>query len=143
MTSDKRSVQMAETHDASASDLVKQLSEQTTRLVRQEVELAKAELSVKGKQVGVGAGLFGGAGVFGLYALGAVTAAAIAGLGEVMPVWLAALIVAAVWAAVAGVMALVGKGRVQAGTPPVPEQTVESTKEDVRWAKQSAQRGRR
>ena len=134
---------MAETHDASASELVKQLSEQTTRLVRHEVELAKAELSVKGKQVGVGAGLFGGAGVFGLYALGAVTAAAIAGLGEVMAVWLAALIVAAVWAAAAGVMALVGKGRVQAGTPPVPEQTVESAKEDVRWAKQSAQRGRR
>ena len=134
---------MAETHDASASELVKQLSEQTTRLVRHEVELAKAELSVKGKQVGVGAGLFGGAGVFGLYALGAVTAAAIAGLGEVMAVWLAALIVAAVWAAAAGVMALVGKGRVQAGTPPVAEQTVESAKEDVRWAKQSAQRGRR
>jgi hypothetical protein len=129
-------------HDASASELVKQLSEQTSRLVHHEVELAKAELSVKGKQVGVGAGLFGGAGVFGLYALGALTAAAIAGLGEVMDVWLAAVIVAVVWAAVAGVMALLGKGRVQAGSPPVPEQTVESTKEDIQWAKQSAQRGR-
>ena len=129
--------------DASAAELVKQLSEQTSRLVRQEMELAKAELSVKGKQVGIGAGLFGGAGVFGLYALGALTAAAIAGLGEVVAVWLAALIVTVIWAAVAAVMALVGKGRVQAGTPPVPEQTVDSTKEDVRWAKESAQRGRR
>jgi hypothetical protein len=128
--------------DASAPELVKQLSEQTSRLVRQEMELAKAELSVKGKQVGIGAGLFGGAGVFGLYALGALTAAAIAGLGEAVAVWLAALIVAVIWAAVAGVMALVGKGHVQAGAPPVPEQTVDSTKEDVRWAKQSAQRGR-
>jgi hypothetical protein len=128
--------------DANASELVKRLTEQTSRLVHHEVELAKAELSVKGKQVGVGAGLFGGAGVFGLYALGALTAAAIAGLGELMAVWLAAVIVAVIWAAVAGVMALVGKGRVQAGSPPVPEQTVESTKEDIQWAKQSAQRGR-
>ena len=131
------------TSNASASELVKQLSEQTSRLVQQEMELAKAELSVKGKQVGIGAGLFGGAGVFGLYALGALTAAAIAGLGEAVAVWLAAVIVAVLWAAVAGVMALVGKGRVEAGTPPVPEQTVDSTKEDVRWAKESAQRGRR
>jgi hypothetical protein len=141
MSSQERSIGMAD-KDASASELVKQLSEQSSRLVRQEFELAKAELSAKGKQVGVGAGLFGGAGVFGLYALGALTAAAIAGLGELIAVWLAAVIVAAIWAAVAAVMALVGKGRVQAGTPPVPEQTVESTKEDVRWAKQSAQRGR-
>jgi hypothetical protein len=130
-------------NNASAPELVKQLSEQTSRLVRQEVELAKAELSVKGKQVGVGAGLFGGAGVFGLYALGALTAAAIAGLGEAIAVWLAALIVAVLWAAVAGVMALVGKGRVEAGTPPLPEQSVDSLKEDVQWAKVSAQRGRR
>jgi hypothetical protein len=147
MTRHERSVEMAEpsnaTSNASASELVKQLSEQTSRLVQQEMELAKAELSVKGKQVGIGAGLFGGAGVFGLYALGALTAAAIAGLGEAVAVWLAAVIVAVLWAAVAGVMALVGKGRVEAGTPPVPEQTVDSTKEDVRWAKESAQRGRR
>jgi putative superfamily III holin-X len=140
MISHERSVDMAE---SSTADLAKQLSEQTSRLVRQEMELAKAELSVKGKQVGIGAGLFGGAGVFGLYALGALTAAAIAGLGEAVAVWLAAVIVAVIWAAVAGVMALVGKGRVQTASPPVPEQTVDSAKEDVRWAKESAQRGRR
>jgi hypothetical protein len=97
---------------------------------------------VKGKQVGVGAGLSGGAGVFALYALGA-TAAAIAGLGRAIAVWLAALIVAVLWAAVAGVMALVGKGRVEAGTPPLPEQSVDSVREDVQWAKDSVQRGRR
>lgn len=128
--------------DRPVPELLRQLSEQTTTLVRQEIELAKAEMTAKGKQVGIGAGLFGGAGVFGLYALGALTAAAIAALGEAVAVWLAALIVAVIWAAVAGVMALVGKGHVQAGAPPVPEQTVDSTKEDVRWAKQSAQRGR-
>ena len=129
--------------DASASELVKQLSEQTSRLVQQEMELAKAELSEKGKQAGIGAGLFGGAGVFGLYALGALTAAAIAALGLAMETWLAALIVAVIWAAVAGVMALLGKTRVQKSTPPIPEQSVESVKEDVQWTKTSAQRGRR
>jgi uncharacterized membrane protein len=128
--------------NASVTDLAKQLSEQTSRLVRQEVELAKAELSVKGKQVGIGAGLFGGAGVFGLFALGALTAAAVAGLGEVMAVWLSALIVAAIWAAVAGAMALLGKGRVEAAAPPVPEQTIDSVEEDMEWAKQRAQKGR-
>ena len=128
--------------DASASELVKQLSEQTSLLVRQEMELAKVELSAKGKEVGIGAGLFGGAGVFGLYALGALTAAIVAALSLAMDTWLAALITAALWGAVAGVMALVGKGRVQRGTPPVPEQSVESVKRDVQSTKAHAQRGR-
>jgi hypothetical protein len=131
------------TQDASASELVKQLSEQTSRLVQQEMELAKAELSAKGKQAGIGAGLFGGAGVFGLYALGSLTAAAIAALGLAMDTWLAALIVAVIWAAVAGVMALLGRTRMQKSAPPIPEQSVESVKEDVQWTKTSAQRGRR
>jgi hypothetical protein len=130
-------------NDASAAELVKQLSEQTSRLVRQEVELAKAELQVKGKQAGIGAGMFGGAGVFGLYALGALTAAAIAALATAMDTWLAALIVTVVWAAIAGVMALIGKSRVQKALPPVPEESVESVKEDVQVTKTRAQEGRR
>jgi uncharacterized membrane protein YqjE len=129
--------------DASTSDLVKALSEQTSRLVKQEMELAKVELSEKGKQAGIGAGLFGGAGVFGLYALGALTATIIAALSLAMDTWLAGLIVTILWAAVAGVMALVGKSRMQKVGPPTPEQTVESVKEDVEWTKTSAQRGRR
>jgi Putative Actinobacterial Holin-X, holin superfamily III len=129
--------------EPSAADLVKQLSEQTSRLVREEVALAKAELAVKGKQAGIGAGLFGGAGVFGLYALGALTAAAIAALATAMDTWLAALIVTVVWAAIAGVMALIGKNRVQEALPPVPEDSVESVKEDVQWTKTRAQEGRR
>ena len=142
---DARETEMAgpSTHDASASELVKQLSEQTSRLVKQEMELAKAELSEKGKQAGIGAGLLGGGGVFALYALGALTAAMIAALSLAMETWLAALIVTVVWAAVAGVMALLGKSRVQKSTPPIPEQSVESVKEDVQWTKTSAQRGRR
>jgi hypothetical protein len=130
------------TRDASAADLVKQLSEQTSRLVRQEMELAKAELSIKGKQAGIGAGMFGGAGVLGLYALGALTAAAIAALSLALATWLAALIVAVIWAAAAAGVALLGKKKVQQAMPPVPQDSVESVKEDVQWTKTRAQQGR-
>ena len=130
------------TEEQSVAELVKQLSEQTSRLARQEVELAKAELTAKGKRAGVGAGMFGGAGLFGLYALGALTATIILALGTAMAAWLAALIVAAVYGAVAGVLALTGKSKVQAATPPMPEQATESVKEDVRWAKTRAQKAR-
>jgi hypothetical protein len=116
-------------------DLLKQLSQETTTLVRQELELAKAEMAQKGKQAGKGAGMFGGAGVVGFLALGALTAALILALDTGMKAWLAALIVGLVYAAIAGVLALTGKKEVQQATPPIPEQTVDSVKEDVQWAK--------
>jgi MFS family permease len=128
--------------DRSLADLARQLSNQTTELVHHEVELAKAELRVKGKRAGVGAGMFGGAGALGLYALGALTAAIIAGIAEALPVWASALIVAALYGAVAGILALRGKKKVQQATPPLPEQTVQSVKEDVRYTKQRAQEAR-
>jgi MFS family permease len=130
-------------HDSSLADLARQLSNQTTELVRHEVELAKAELRVKGKRAGVGAGMFGGAGALGLYALGALTAAIIAGIAEALPVWASALIVAALYGAIAGILALRGKKKVQQATPPLPEETVQSVKEDVRYTKQRAQEARR
>lgn len=129
--------------DRSIAELVKQLSDQSATLVRQEVELAKAELAVKGKQAGLGAGMFGAAGVFGLYGAGALTACLIIALATTMAAWLAALIVAAIYGAVAGILALTGKTKVQQGVPPVPEQTVESVKEDMEWTKQRAKDGRR
>ena len=116
-------------------ELLKQLSQETTTLVRQELELAKAEMAEKGKKAGKGAGMFGGAGVVGFLALAALTAALILALDTGMKAWLAALIVGLVYAAIAGVLALTGKKEVQQATPPVPEQTVESMKEDVQWAK--------
>lgn len=128
--------------DASTAELVKQLTEQTSRLARQEIELAKAELAVKGKKAGIGAGMFGGAGVFGFYALGALTAAAILGLATAVAAWLAALIVTVALAGIAGLLALQGRTKVQQATPPVPERASESVKEDVQWAKTSAQRAR-
>jgi len=129
--------------DRSVADLLRQLSDQTATLVRQELELAKAELSVKGKRVGIGAGMFGGASIFGAYAFGALTACLILVLSTALDAWLAALIVAVVYAAIAGVLALTGKTKVQQATPPVPEQTVDSVKEDVQWTKERAKSGRR
>ena len=128
--------------DASMAELVKQLSEQSSRLARQEVELAKAELAVKGKRAGIGAGMFGGAGAFAFYAFGALTAAAILALSTAVDAWLAALIIAVVYGAIAGVLTLQGKNKVQEATPPVPEEAAESVKEDVQWAKTRAQQAR-
>jgi hypothetical protein len=127
---------------ASVVELVKQLSEQTSRLARQEAELAKAELTMKGKRASIGAGMFGGAGVFGFYAVGALTATAILALATAVAAWLAALIVTCVLGAVAGLLALQGKSKVQQATPPVPEQATESVKEDVQWAKTRARASR-
>ena len=129
--------------EASIAELIKQLSEQSSRLARQEVELAKAELAIKGKRAGVGAGMFGGAGLIGFYGLGALTAAGVLALATAVTAWLAALIVAVVLAAVAGVLALQGKRNVAQATPPLPEQATESVKEDVQWAKSRAQSARR
>lgn len=121
--------------EESVGELLKQLSEQTSTLVKKELELAKAEMTVKGKEAGKGAGMFGAAGVLGLLTLGSLTACVIALLATAMDTWVAALIVTVVYGAIAGVLALMGKGRVQRATPPVPEQTVETLKEDVEWAK--------
>jgi len=129
--------------EPSVGELVKQLSEQTSALVRKEMELARAELTEKGKKAGMGAGMFGGAGLFGLFAFAALTATFIAALDLAMATWLAALIVTVVYGAIAGVLALTGKNKVQEAGPPVPEQAVASTKEDVEWAKTSAKQARR
>lgn len=123
------------------ADLVKDLSQQTSTLVRQELELARAELTQHGKQAGVGLGMFGAAGLMGFFAFAALTTAIIALLGTAMDTWIAALIVAAVYGAIAGVLALTGKNRVQEATPPV-EQTTDSVKEDVRFVREHAKAGR-
>jgi uncharacterized membrane protein YqjE len=115
-------------------ELVKELSSQTSTLVRQEIELARAELQQKGKLAGKGAGMLGGAAIAGLLTLGALTAALIALLDKTMATWVAALIVMALWAIVAAVLAKAGQKSLQQTTPPTP-QTVETVKEDIQWAK--------
>jgi type IV secretory pathway TrbD component len=115
-------------------ELLKQLSQETSTLVRQEMALARAELTEKGKRAGTGAGMLGGAGVAALLTLGTLTACLILVLDEFMDAWLAALILTIVWAVVAAVLALQGRNKVQEATPPAP-QTVETVKEDIEWAK--------
>jgi hypothetical protein len=128
--------------ERSTAQLVSDLSEQTGRLVRQELELARLELTRKGRQAGFGAGLFGGAGVFGFYALGALTAAAILLLSRAVVSWLAAAIVAAALAVIAGMAGLLGGKQLARSVPPVPEQAVETVREDVEYARERAREGR-
>ena len=118
-------------HKDGIGELVAQLSRDMSRLVRDELELAKAELKDKGKEAGIGLGLFGGAGTIAIYGLGALIAAAILGLAVALPGWLAALIVAVVLFAAAAVAALLGKRHVSQATPPVPKQAVEGLQEDL------------
>jgi hypothetical protein len=123
-----------EARERPIGELVKELSAQTSTLVRQEIELARAELQQKGKVAGKGAGMLAGGAVAGLLALGALTAALIALLDKAMATWVAAVIVMALWAIVALVLAKTGQKALQRATPPAP-QTVETVKEDIQWAK--------
>jgi uncharacterized membrane protein YqjE len=126
--------------EPSTGELVRQAVEQMSRLVREELALAKAEVTQKGKRAGVGAGLLGGGGVVALYGVAALLAAVVLALAEVMPAWLAALIVAVVLFAAAGVLVLLGRKQVKQGTPPVPEETVRSVKADIDEVKERARR---
>jgi uncharacterized membrane protein YqjE len=117
--------------ERSVGELVQQLSQHTTTLIRQELRLAQSELQEKGKRVGIGAGMFGGAGLVALYGVGALVAAAVIGIGTLLEPWIAAVIVGVVLLAVAGVLALTGRKQVERGTPPLPEQAIESAKRDV------------
>jgi membrane protein len=119
-----------------AAELVRDLSTQVSTLVRQELELARAELTAKGKQGAIGAGMFGGAGLFALYGTGALVAAAILALATAVDGWLAAIIIGAALFVVAGILALMGKARAKRAVPPAPEQTLASVKEDVRFTKE-------
>ena len=115
-------------------ELVKDLASQTSTLVRQEIKLAQAEVTQKGKVAGKGAGMLAGAAVAALLGLGALTAVLIVVLDGAMALWLAALIVTVLWLAIAGVLAMAGKSALEKSTPPAP-QTVETVKEDIQWAK--------
>ncbi|SFF15895.1 phage holin family protein [Blastococcus tunisiensis] len=126
--------------NASTGQLISQLTEQLSRLVRDEARLAQAEMTQKAKKLGVGAGLFGGAGLVAFFGLAALITTAILALALVLPAWLAALIVAVALFAVAGVLALVGKKDVEKGSPPVPTEAISSVKTDISTVKESARR---
>jgi hypothetical protein len=135
--------QDAQLRERSIAELFSKLSAETSTLIRQELELARAELTEKGKEAGKGAGLFGGAGAVGLLGAGALTAGVILLLDLAIAGWLAAILVGLVYVAVAGFLAVQGRDRIQRATPPVPEQTVDTVKEDVEWAKSRARSAQR
>ncbi|HTU84640.1 MAG TPA: phage holin family protein [Solirubrobacteraceae bacterium] len=126
----------------STSELISDFTEQTTRLIHQEMALARTELTEKGTQAGIGIGLFGAAGILSLYGLGALTAGGILLLSTATKAWIAAVIVAAGILVVAGAAALIGKARLARVVPPVPEATIETAKQDVKTVRTSIREGR-
>ena len=126
--------------ERSAGELVKLLSEQVSTLVRDELKLAQLEMTRKGKQAGLGAGMLGGGGLIALYGIGCLLACAIIAISGALAAWLAALIVGAVLLAAAAAAALLGKSRLQKATPPVPEEAVGSIKTDVEEIRERARR---
>jgi predicted phage tail protein len=133
--------EMAETREdgrgQSVSELVKQVAEQSATLARKELELAEAEVMIKGKRAGVGAG------ILGLFAFGALTVAAILALALMVPGWLSALIICGIYASLAGLMALTGRVKLKRASPPTPDRASESVKQDVEVVKSHVQAGRR
>lgn len=123
-------------HDRSTGELVKDLSRDTSLLVRQEIALAKAEMAEKAEKAGVGLGMLAGAAVAALLMLGTLTAFLVLALDGAMPAWTAALVVTLCWAVVAGVLALLGRQALREMGSPMPEQTMESVKEDIEWLKE-------
>ena len=129
---------MDDKRNASTAELMKELSREVSQLVREEIALAKAEMTQKGKHAGIGAGMLSGSAVLGLAAVGGSMAFLVLVLDSWMPGWLAVLIVTIVYAAAAAILAFRGKERIRRATPPAPTQTIESVKEDVQWAKTHA-----
>ena len=127
--------------DPSVAELLTRLSEQSSRLVRDELELAKVEITDKVRHAGIGAGLFSAAGVLGLFGVGTLITTAILALSLVLPAWLAALVVTVVVFAAAGVAALVGKKQVQEAAPAAPQETIDSVERDVAEVKEARHRG--
>jgi tetrahydromethanopterin S-methyltransferase subunit C len=129
--------------DQPLSEVVKTLSEEASTLIRQELNLAKAEIAQKAKNAGVGLGLMGAAYVFLRLTIATATAAAILALAIPLPAWAAALIVTILWLVIALVLILIGRSQLKRGLPPVPQQTIETVKEDVEWVKSRTRSARR
>ena len=122
--------------DRSVTELVTELSQQTSRLVRDELRLAQAELKEKGRHAGRGAGLFGSAGLLAFFGAAGLVTTAILALSLVLPAWLSALLVSLVLLIAAGIAALIGKKEVKEAGPPAPEAAVDSVKRDIQEVKE-------
>lgn len=124
--------------DAPVGELLQTVKQEGSNLVSQEMRLAKAEMAGKAKDVGIGAGMFGGGGYVANLAAVALMITLILGLAEAMDAWLAALIVTVLFGALAGVLALTAKKKIQQAGPPIPQQTVESVKQTMQTVKEEA-----
>ncbi len=121
--------------DPTLGAIVNQLTTQVPELIRSEIRLAQAEVTEKGKRVGVGIGMFSGAGLMAFFGFGTLLATIILALSLLMDPWIAALIVTVVLFIIAGVLALLGKNQVQEATPLAPERAVSGVKEDIATVK--------
>ena len=128
-----------EKRQQSVPELVKELTRDISELVRQEIELARVEMTEKGRKAGLGVGMFGGAAVFGMAVVGGSMATIIILLDLARPLWLASLITTVLYAAAAAVLALRGRDELKETGTPIPERTKQSVKEDIQWAKTRAQ----
>ena len=128
--------------EKSVVELIKEITAQSAALARKELELAEAEMTIKGKRAGIGAGMLGSAGVLGLFGLGCLSAAAILALALVVSGWAAALIVAGVYLGLAGIAAMAGGLSIRRATPLPPAEAAASVKDDVELIKAHAERGR-
>jgi hypothetical protein len=133
-------VQSSPSGELSTAELVKQLSDQASTLVRDELKLAQLELARKGKKAGAGAGLLGGSGIVALYGVGCLIACAIAALSLVLTVWQSALIIGAALLVVAAILAMVGRGRLRKATPPMPQEAATGLRSDVETVRERARR---
>jgi hypothetical protein len=140
MTDMTGAAQPAKVGEPSTGELVQQLSEQVSRLVRDELRLAQVEMTSKGKPAGLGIGVLGGGGILALYGAGCLLAAAIVALATAVPAWLAAVIVGAAMLAASAVAALLGRRQLTKATPLVPEQAAGNVKADVEEIKERARR---
>jgi Putative Actinobacterial Holin-X, holin superfamily III len=134
------SMHAASPQQTPTADLVRQLTEQVSALVRDELKLAQLEMTRKGKQAGFGAGWFGGAAMVALYGLACLIACGVVAISGVVAAWLAALIVGVALFAAAGAAAMFGKSRMQKATPPIPEEAIDSVKRDADVIKEGARR---
>ncbi|CAM2843054.1 phage holin family protein [Saccharomonospora xinjiangensis] len=124
----------------SVAQLVNDLSAQVSRLVRDEMKLARAEMETKGKRLGFGAGMAGAGGLMAFFGLAVLIAAAVLALALVMPAWAAALVVGGALMALAGLLALIGRRQVRKATPPVPRESIESVRKDIDIVKETMRR---
>jgi uncharacterized membrane protein YqjE len=130
--------EMEKRHE-SVPELVKDLTRDISELVRQEIELARTEMTEKGKKAGLGVSMFGGAAVLGMAVVGGSMATIIILLNLAMPLWLASLITTLLYAGAAGLLALRGRDELRETGAPIPERAKDSMKEDIQWAKTRAQ----